>query len=188
MNKLILTDCDGVLLNWAEPFQRYLLAHGIRSLNEGDYSIETTYGISEVEAKSLIKIFNESANIGFLPPFRDSIYYIRKLHEQYGYTFRVITSLGLNPYSMKLREQNLKDLFGTAIEQVICLDTGVDKRSALIPHKGSGLYWIEDHESNAEIGVELGLNCMLMRHGYNENCTTVPIVDNWKDIYERLIN
>lgn len=187
MNKLILTDCDGVLLNWEFSFNRWMEENGYPLLIEGEYKVSKSFGITREEGKVLIKQFNESAAIGFLPPLRDAIHYVKKLHEEKGYIFRVITSLSLNPYAQRLREYNLKTLFGSAIDQVICLDTGADKDTALAPYKGSGLFWVEDKPENAELGVKLGLNSILMGHAHNIDNTNIPIAKNWKDIYERLL-
>ena len=81
---------------------------------------------------------------------------------------------------------NLHKLFGDAIEKVICLDTGADKNDALLPYKGTGMYWIEDKPENADLGYSLGLKSILMEHGHNMHHSTdgYPIVKNWKEIYE----
>jgi hypothetical protein len=59
------------------------------------YDIGERYGISRDQGRKLIKIFNESAAIGFLPPLRDAMFYVKRLHEEHGYVFHCITSLSL---------------------------------------------------------------------------------------------
>ena len=54
--------------------------------------------------------FNESAAIGFLPVLRDAMYWVKRLHEQHGYTFVCITSLSLDENAAKLREMNLQKM------------------------------------------------------------------------------
>jgi hypothetical protein len=97
--------------------------------------------------------------------------------------------LSLDPSAQKLREMNLKKLFGdTAFEKVICLDTGADKDEALLPYKGTGCWWVEDKYVNAELGHNLGLNSLIMEHGHNMHYfhDSIPIVKNWREAFERI--
>ena len=186
-DKLILADCDGVLLDWEWAFQVWMTERGYQFKNEGkkNYYLHHHYeDMTQEEIKKLVKFFNESAAIGFLPSLRDSAYYVRRLHEEYGYQFRIITSLSLDQNAGKLREMNLHKIFGDAIESVICLATGADKDAALAPYKDSGLYWIEDKPQNADCGHALGLKSILIEHGHNmDHVCPYPIVKNWKEIY-----
>lgn len=186
-SKLILTDCDGVLLNWEFAFECWMETHGHNVVDTSAYNIGVRYGINN--AKKLIRQFNESAAIGFLPPHRDAMHYVKRLHEEHGYVFRVITSLSLDPYAKRLREKNLIKLFGSAMESVICLDTGADKNEALEPYRNSGLYWIEDKIENAVVGSDIGLNSILMEHEHNMHYVDnlIPLVRNWKEIYEKIL-
>jgi hypothetical protein len=188
MKKLILTDADGVLLDWEWAFHVWMQERGFtpKPNNKQSYYLHEHFeNLDLKESKKLIRIFNESAAIGFLPALRDSTYYVKRLHEEYGYQFRVITSLSLDKNANKLREMNLHKLFGNAIESVICLDTGADKDQALAPYEGSGLWWIEDKPENADVGYNLGLSSLLVEHGHNMNhkCP-YPVVKNWKEIYK----
>jgi hypothetical protein len=135
----------------------------------------------------LIRIFNESAAIGFLPALRDAMYYVKRLHEEHGFRFHCITSLSLDPNAYKLREMNLNKLFGsTVFERIVCLDTGADKVEALEEYEGTGCYWIEDKISNAEAGYDAGLKCLLVEHGHNMHHyhKGISTVKNWKEIYQ----
>ena len=189
LKNLVLTDVDGVLLDWEWAFSVWMQERGY-TLAEGykkTYSLHHHYNDLEAEdARKAIYQFNESAAIGFLPALRDSMFYVKRLYEEHGYRFRCITSLSLDENAGKLREMNLHKLFGDAIEKVICLDTGADKNDALLPYKGTGMYWIEDKPENADLGYSLGLKSILMEHGHNMHHSTdgYPIVKNWKEIYE----
>ena len=187
--KVILTDADGVLLNWEYAFNVWMEQHGHTPVEGANfmYDMGKRYDITYEQAKQLIKIFNESAAIGFLPALRDAMYYVKRLHEEHGYVFHCITSLSLDPNAKKLRQMNLEKLFGkTAFEELVCLDTGAEKNDALLPYKDSGLYWIEDKLENAELGRELGLRPILVEHGFNMNSVKFGIKKavNWKEIYE----
>ena len=191
MKKIILTDADGVLLDWEYAFDVYLQQHGFRKVEGGEfrYDIGRRYGIDREQGKKLIKIFNESAHIGFLPPLRDAMYYIKRLHEEHGYVFHCITSLSRDENAQELRRMNLRKLFGkTAFDQFVFLDTGQDKDEALEPYRDSGLWWIEDKIINCQVGRQLGLRSLLMEHGHNMDYedADIPRVKNWRDIYQRI--
>ncbi len=66
----------------------------------------------------------------------------------------------------------------------IILGCGDDKDEALEPYRDSGYIWVEDKVKNAELGVELGLDSILMEHSFNMNHETIKLAKNWKDIYE----
>lgn len=186
-NKIILTDADGVLLDWEWAFSVWMRERGytLTADNKKSYHLHHHYNeLEERDAKKVIKTFNESAAIGFLPALRDSAYYVKRLHEEHGYQFRVITSLSLDANAGRLREMNLHKIFGNAIESVICLDTGADKDAALEPYRDSGMWWIEDKPENADVGYTLGLKSILIEHGYNmHHLCNYPVVKNWKEIY-----
>ena len=188
-DKIILVDCDGVLLDWEHSFKLWMENKGYEVKNEVEYSMAKTYDMPKPEMKKLIRHFNESATMCCLPPLRDAVKYVRKIHEELGYVFHCITSMTLDPYANRLREQNLENLFGpTAFDKVHCLDTGADKDDALLPYIDSGCMWIEDKIKNAELGDRLGLSSVLMRHGHQNDYENdaIPVVESWKEIYEML--
>jgi hypothetical protein len=183
----ILTDCDGVLLNWEYAFNVWMQRQGYTEKPDSwkYYDMGDRYGISEEEKRRLVKYFNESSAIGFLPPLRDAIHYVDKLHRKHGVVFHVITSLSLEPTAQQLRIQNLNKLFGsTVFEKFVFLDTGADKDEALLPYKDSGDIWIEDKVENAILGLNMGLDSILIEHAFNMNTTEVPLMKNWKEVYE----
>jgi hypothetical protein len=194
MNKIILTDCDGVLLNWEWAFCIWMEQHGYEQIPDGnqEYNISKRFQIQEKEGKALVNRFNESAAIGFLPALRDSIYYVKRLHEEHGYEFHCITSLSLDPSAKKLRQMNLEKMFGpTAFTVLECLDTGADKDEFLDEHYAdTGYYWIEDKMANAVAGLNVGLSPILIEHGWNMN-DSIPVgmkkVVKWKEIYEHIV-
>lgn len=189
-NKIILTDADGVLLDWEYAFDVWMQQHGFTKLDSLKYNIGKRYGIDEDQGRKLIKIFNESAHIGFLPPLRDAMHYVKRLHEEHGYVFHCITSLTKDENAQELRKMNLRKLFGkTAFEKFIFLDTGADKDEALAPYRYSGLWWIEDKIDNCQVGTSLGLKSLLVEHGHNMdyNDPKIPRMKNWRDIYNTIV-
>jgi FMN phosphatase YigB (HAD superfamily) len=192
-NRIILTDCDGVLLDWESAFDEYLQARGFQMVPGGasKYNIGKRYGIDEEQGRKLIKTFNESAAIGFLPPLRDAIHYVKRLHEEHGYRFHVITSLSHDQHAQELRRINLRRLFdGTVFEKFVFLGTGDDKDQVLSQYRDTGCWWIEDKIDNCVAGRKLGLRPLLMEHEHNRDYEHPEIsrVQNWREIYKRVLS
>ena len=182
--KLILTDCDGVLLNWENSFIEWMTEQGFNAdPNNGSYDMHKRFGERKAKIKALVREFNESAWIGWLKPHKDAVFGVSELVKK-GYTFGAITSLSEDTYAKKLRKFNLNELFGDVFEFVTCIDTGADKDDALLPFKDSGLYWIEDKPENAKLGADLGLKTIMLRHKHNATFDDARIktVDNWAQI------
>ncbi len=189
----ILVDCDGVLLNWRDPFDAWMMReHGVYAMGDVRlYDQAFRYEMSREEIMPYILQFNSSANIGFLPPLYDSVKYVKKLHEECGCKFLVISSLSMNPHAQTLRTMNLKNIFGEQVfEEFVYLDTGADKDEVLSKYSDwyQDHYWIEDKVQNAILGKELGLQSLLMKHPHikMEDPGEIPLMSNWKDVYETI--
>jgi FMN phosphatase YigB (HAD superfamily) len=188
-DKLILTDCDGVLLDWEYHFDVWMQKNGYLIVNRSQYGIHYRYNISKEESVKLIKIFNEHASIGFLSPYKDAIKYVRKLHEEHGYIFHCITAMSDNQYAQRLRRKNLRYVFGDNLfERIVFLDCDQSKYLTLLEYKDSECFWIEDKVKNAETGHQLGLTSLLMKHTHNFDYDgSAQTVNNWKDIYNIIV-
>jgi FMN phosphatase YigB (HAD superfamily) len=190
--KIILTDCDGVMLDWEGAFSQWMIQKGYTKQVDAIYDISTAYGIEKADGKRLVKEFNESAWMGFLPAFRDARSGVAKLVEA-GYQFVVITSLSLDEKARLLRISNLKNVFGMNVcKEVICLDTGADKDAALAEYTAKypdAKFWLEDKTENAECGLQFGLTSVLIKHGHNEDCDNPAIkkLDDWNAIADYII-
>jgi hypothetical protein len=185
--KVILVDCDGVLLDWMYAFQQWMKRHNYVIKNPDVYDVGVMYGLERNEKRRLCRMFNESATIRKVPPLRDAIKYVRKLHEEHGYVFHAITSLSNDEYAQHLRTKNLQELFGpTVFEKYVYLDTGADKDEELEFYQGTGCLWVEDKVENAVAGAKVGLESVVMSHGYNQD-SEFPLMRNWKDIYNYIL-
>jgi hypothetical protein len=188
-DKVILVDADGVLFDWLYSFDNWMERHGNVITNRDEYKISKRFGLLDCEGRMYCRMFNESAWIRRLPPHRDAIKWVRKLHEEYGYVFHVISSLSTDEYSQYLRTKNLIEMFGpTVFEKYIYLDTGADKDEVLAKYKGTNCIWVEDKPENADVGIELGLDSLLMSHAHNKDYDgPAEIVRNWKDIFNYIV-
>lgn len=186
-DNVILTDADGVFLLWEHGFHMWMLENGYPHVTAGSYNIEETYGIDKDLAEHLARSFNESAALKRLPPLKDAIKYIRKLHEEHGYVFHCFTAIPNTRDMFNARLENIENLFGkTPFERLVLTDNSAGKKKYLEQYRDSGCYWIEDLVKNAEVGHALGLNCILMDRHYNRGYENPEIkrVKNWKEIYQ----
>ena len=187
--KLILTDCDGVLLHWEWSFDRWMSKHGFKKHKEGAYNIDECYGIDRVRAEQLVRMFNETVFVTTLPPFADAIKYVRKLHEDHGYVFHVVTSIGDDPEIVEGRVRNLHSVFGSSpFYRITCLSPEVSKQQALEQYRDSDCWWVEDHPKNYELGLKLGLRSVLVTQHYNVTFNAESRVSSWSALYRRIIN
>ena len=113
----------------------------IPTMDQSEYDIAKRFELDKGVAKRLVRQFNESAAIAFLPPLRDAVYYMKRLNMLHGYRFHCITSLSSDKYAQRLRYQNLDLLFGRELwDEVICLPCGADKDDALEPYRDHWLF------------------------------------------------
>jgi hypothetical protein len=187
LDKTILIDCDGVLVDWCSGFELFMtdLCHFKSHVS---YDICDAYAISSELAFELCERFNASAQIGFLPPLDDAVHYVRKLHDEHGYDFHVITSLTANPWSQILRKRSLLEKFGEVFSNMTFLPCGEHKRNVLERYASPDRFWIEDKVENALDGYELGLKTILFTQEYNEKFEHSGIArcHTWKEIYEKI--
>lgn len=185
-DKLILVDCDGVLFDWEYAFDQWMKKHDYKVVSAGNYLMDVKYGLERKETTRLVRMFNESAVIRKLPPLRDAIHYVKKLHQEHGYIFHAITSLSKDDYSQHLRTKNLREMFGDSVfDKYVYLDTGADKDEVLEEYRDTGCYWVEDKPQNVDTGIAMGLDGILVAHEHNKDYNgKARRVRNWKEIYE----
>ena len=90
---IILVDCDGVLCNWEYAFTQFMHHKGFPTLHPSEYNVGKRFGFTREQGHTFVEEFNASAAIAFLPPLRDAVYYMKRLHMLHGFQFHCITSL-----------------------------------------------------------------------------------------------
>ena len=191
MRNVILSDVDGCLLNWEDAFETWMLLHkGIHRISYTEFdhygvSIAKSFNVTPQEADVLIGEFNTSDHIAYLAPLRDAVKYVRKLYEEHGYVFHVITSFGTDKRAIQLRQDTLDMVFGKGVVQrLVALDHNISKEEALSHYSDKGMVFIEDRKSNADLAIELGIEGILIEHAYNVDYTgDATRVYDWKEIY-----
>ncbi len=206
-NRIILTDVDGVLLEWEHHFTEWMLQRSyfenevgegyvgkkvypykLLDNKEDTYEMAERFGLTKTEVRKEIREFNKSAWMGNQPPILESQTWIKLLAAE-GWTFIPITSQTSDIPAQLLRKKRLGELFGDHIfTNYHILDTGADKDSALAEFHNTGLYWVEDKPKNAVAGLKYGLKPILIDHPYNRdfNHPEVIRVSNWKQIHSLL--
>lgn len=171
--KIILTDADGVLVDWNSGFDKFMMSKGFprKPNTEADYNISVRHGLSSHQSHEFVKEFNESRNIADLKPFADSVDNVLTL-ANLGFRFIVITSLSDHPDAQEYRTLNLKGIFGDIFDEIRCIKMGASKANTLRLWEDTGYFWIEDHMRQAEAGYEVGLKTVLINHPYNIHYTT----------------
>lgn len=189
-DKIVLTDCDGVLLDWESKFKIWVQRQGYQYKPDSHvfYDIGQQLGITKQAGSDLIERFNCGSDFEHLEPWRDSVEVVRRLHGQ-GWKFIVITTAGLHPWTWGLRRSNLDRVFGPGvIDELHVLPLHGDKGVKLKDFENSNLLWVEDKPSNAELGFKYGLRPLLMNTDHNRNTNVnVQRVNNWLEI-ERILN
>ena len=185
MSKKIITDCDGVLLDWCYAYDIWMSEQGYQRQPDTDHSFNQTvrYGISEEDMIDTIKSFNESGSVGYLPAFKDSVQYVTRLAEE-GWRFDVVSSLHIDKYAQTLRKKNLTHLFGDVFDKIdASLSFTGGKGDYLAEHYGNtGYWWIEDSVSHAVSGQDAGLKSIIMDHPYNKRWEGLRVT-SWKELY-----
>ena len=200
-NRIILTDVDGVLLEWENHFTKWMLQksyfdeHGNRYFphklipdQQNKYEMAKRFGVTKDEIRKHIREFNRSAWMGTQRPMLESQTWVKLLAAE-GWTFIPITSQTSDIPAQQLRKRRLGELYGDKIfTNYLILGTGADKDSALAEFHGTGLYWVEDKPHNALAGLKYGLKPILIDHPYNRDFEHPEVlrVNNWKDIHQIL--
>ena len=186
--KLILSDVDGVMLDWETGFHTWMKLRGYDRVRNGLWHIESSYNMPKDRAYQLLNEYNTSAYMSMIPPFRDARSGIAQLVEA-GYRFKLITAIGTDSTVKQMRSMNIDYFFGKeAFIDLICVDIGADKEKELVLYKDSNLPWIEDNIKNYYAGNSVGLSSILMNHPYNMDDSVNCRVDNWGQIVSLLLS
>jgi len=200
-NRIILTDVDGVLLEWEHHFTKWMLQrtlfdergaryhpHRLLPDKENTYEMAERFGVTKDEIRKHIREFNRSAWMGTQRPMLESQTWVKLLAAE-GWTFIPITSQTSDIPAQQLRKRRMGELFGDHVfTNYHILGTGADKDSALSEFHDTRLYWVEDKPKNAVAGLKYGLKPILIDHPYNQDFNHPDIirVSNWKQIHELL--
>ena len=188
--KIILSDVDGVLLDWRKGFLEWLPDHITDTacpIKMKSYDFTNAFDASPEYIGQLAVDFNKSEAIKNLEPWKDALAYVKLLGEE-GFRFHLCTAMGVDDLSQQYREYNLYSLYGDLFDKVQLVPVGSSKKEWLSQYQGSELFWLEDHLQNAQDGHDLGLKSILLSDVTNIDCndfefTRVSEKTPWKEIY-----
>ena len=198
-DRIILTDVDGVLLEWENHFTKWMITRGhkLKENYKSEYDMgkrfifySNVFNEDPDYIKLAIREFNKSAWMATQPPMPESQTWVKLLHAE-GWTFIPISSQTSDIPAQELRKRRLEELFGeNAFYNFHILETGSDKDDVLAEFHGTGLYFIEDKWTNALAGLKYGLKVLFINHPYNQKYKHPDItrVNNWKQIHEIVSN
>lgn len=193
--RLAILDCDGVLLNWRDSFalwsveNKFLRSQDDWNPNEWVFEPQCDTPISK-----LIEIFNSTYHISKLPPIQDAINGVKYLKEK-GYDLKVCTAFSNSYQAMKMREENLNNVFGKGtFTDVFSVPLGSSKLDIIGKYDFDDTVYIEDTPSALNLALDIGYspnNLFLIPHPYNKvDCGRMESygvhIENWNCIKEVL--
>lgn len=194
----IITDVDGVLLNWELGFQNWMEGQkGVIPKHRNDpstYDLQDKYDLPDGRILDFIEEFNIDPSFGKLLPVRDSALVVPNLlqHKDLDWFWLSCASRrdGRDATLTKeMRHHNLEYEFGQPIEGE-CLKIRDSKINALQSFDPANSIFIEDSLSHALDGAELGYQTFLLAYPYNRPVDEYPDnlhwVSNWFDIWEEI--
>jgi FMN phosphatase YigB (HAD superfamily) len=173
MSKLLLTDIDGVVLDWLGSFKHYLTDRGI------EQNDQTLDGLIEQH----VETFQQSSYyFGCLKTCKKSEMYLKKIHDL-NYKIVAITACGTSDVIKSFRQNNLYQHFGDLFDDILFVNVH-DSKQPLLQSFDSAV-WVEDNYTHYVSGVFCGHNSFLIQHPYNAH-HSANFVQDWQDIYEKI--
>ena len=169
---LILTDIDGVLLNWGVAFNAWASMLGYKAKNDAICIFEK-YALTKTEGLSLIEAFHKTSEASQLTPVYNSEQVVKSLAKN-GWRFVAISSV--DESFRPGRVENLQRIFGDIFNEVHCVGTLGDKKAILEGYKDQASCWIDDMFSNVKVGHELGLKSFWMSDDSQASVVVAGIV------------
>lgn len=195
--KLVILDCDDVLLDYIGGFKNFVLNHyniETKGMPE-DYTLYEWLGISQPLAISIMKHFNENSyEFGLLKPLDcDTVPLMNKLYQSHNNDtdFVVVTKCGSLGHSSVLRIVNLKYTFGDIFKNIIILETNESKKNTfkMFMNEYDDITVVDDYKPNIDTAHELGIKTFFMKREHNVKFMDNPkynFVENWKELYHKL--
>jgi FMN phosphatase YigB (HAD superfamily) len=192
VSKVILTDCDEVLFDWAGPFEDWVRANYPEHRDaEGSlrdhWHVEAWLNCPLEHSREMIRIFNGDDTIWpYFKPLDGAVEVVKKLHEEHGFRFVAITACATDEKTHSGRWQNLTDHFAGAFDTLHCVGLAESKAAHLGRYRDT--YWVEDKMKHAVAGADAGHRSFLVNYKHNERDFDHRItrVNDWHDIYKHI--
>lgn len=163
---LLLTDVDGVLLDWIRGFKEFYMDLGYVFTSPDPTNFPLTGWIEGVndpaEIMNLLSGFNHSKEFSQLKPTTGARQFISAVAKDYD----IIAITACSDRVAGARRANLEAVFGTVFNTIHCLNLGESKYKILSKYKPS--IWIEDNVSGADAGVLARHDAYLLDKEWNQ--------------------
>ena len=173
--KIILTDCDGVLLDWNTGFNQFMeREYGIQTVGDpNEYCLYTRF--EDQVTPEHVEEFNSSDYLQYIKPFKEAQESLKMLSNE-GWRFLCITAVK----NKQVREKQLRQHFGNIWTDIICVDNIKKKEGHLIDayNRYGSCVWVEDNPALADIGEMVGHQSYLI----------APEKDSWQSISKAILN
>ncbi|QLA10684.1 hypothetical protein TH2_118 [Shewanella phage Thanatos-2] len=194
MKPLILTDIDGVIIQWQSALSYFALKHNLPTdriiqvlTSEEFVSPSDLFGCSEEEGKKLIELYNSSDFIRYLAAYRDALIVINRMKQTYD--FIGVTALGTSIQTKLNRRFNLNALFPSAFIDIKLCEYN-DSKSELLKvtreeySDRNIVAYIDDLPNHVDSAAEV-LDCkifFMVRGPRNRPKNRHFVVESWFDI------
>ena len=192
MSKVILTDCDEVLFDWASPFEAWVREtypehRDAKGVLQDHWHVESWLGCELEESRDMIRIFNGTPE--YWTAFKPLPGVVENVHRLYqaGYHFVAITACARDMQTWEGRWKNLNEVFGYGVFDTLhCVGLAEPKADHLARYQPT--YWVEDKMKHASAGADAGHKSFLINYKHNEKYRDDRVirVDHWGDIVEHI--
>lgn len=184
MNKLVLTDIDETVLNFTEPFEKWLVEKGwtLRGQMRDNYDLTQLLDCDIDTVMRLVEEFHTLApEFETLEPEPCASVILPRLKAA-GYRFIAISAAVDSEHVRQRRWRNLNNAFGFDWDDCICV--GLRQSKARVLEQYEPALWIDDHFKHASDGAEIGHRTFMPTRGYNVGLShpLVTRVVDWKEI------
>jgi hypothetical protein len=159
MKGFLLTDVDGVLLNFMPTFETWVRGLGIAPVFRQGRTIAEYFNISEDQASQMVEAFVHDERMEYLEAFPAALEVLPRLYEA-GWRFVAVTAIPTEPEIIARRRRNLERVFGLPFEAVHCVGYDGDKTNILGAYRPT--VWVEDNIGHAAVGATLGHRSFLI--------------------------
>lgn len=181
MKKVLLTDVDGVLVDWVGSFGRYAESQGhkLRMKTPETWEMTEWLGVEGSTIQKLIKEFNSSKAFAEIPVFKDALSALPEISRYYDLV--AITCCSSDPETVANRKKNL-EMLNVKFKEIHCLNATESKSRLLNAYAPT--IWVEDRIEGAEAGHSAGHRAFLRDTTYNNNFSHPDIgrITSWNDI------
>jgi len=195
MKKTLLTDCDGVLLNWLSGVPAFLEDQGqdsshLKARLEGNQfvPIEELFVADDTDgALARLGAYHSSDHLKSLPVMEPgSEASLKRLSDEY--EIIVVTSFSEDPIAQQNRADNLELRYGDSISDLVCLAPFADKTEALrkLARSRDAYIWLDDQIKHVYHGHNAGIPSYQFSYGMacGQNTGEVPELASWAEVEE----